>query len=472
MPLFLGIKLYIEIKGGNTMAIYKCTVCGYSYDESEKEKQWDELKDGWKCPVCGSPKKKFKRVESELEYSAEKTRGHDSVEEHMDIIHKMATTGEMIIEPMRTRHQVTSWEDILIKGAQLGKFPLDEDGYVSTKTVIGRKAEKPMELETPIIVTHMSFGALSRELKVSLAKGSARNRGAIGSGEGGILPEEMDSAHKYIFEYVPNKYSVNDENLKKADAIEVKVGQGTKPGMGGLLPGEKVTAEIAKVRGKEENKDIVSPSRFEGINSPEDLKNLIEELRKRSGGRPIGVKIAAGHIEADLEFILKAGADFVTIDGRGGGTAASHKIVKDSTSVPTIYALSRARKYLDEAGSDIQLIITGGLRISSDFAKAIAMGADAVAIGTAALMAAGCQQYRVCHSGNCPTGCTTQDKELRKNIVVDQSAERVYNFIKLSTEELRIFSRICGCSDVHQIGKEDLCTVSSEISNNTEIEHA
>lgn len=454
------------------MAIYKCTVCGYSYDESEKEKLWDELKDGWKCPVCGSPKKKFKKVESKLEYSSEKGRAHDSVEEHMDIIHKMATTGEMIIEPMRTKHAVIPWEDILIKGAQLGKFPLDEDSDVNTRTIIGKNSKKPMVLDTPIIVTHMSFGALSRELKVSLAKGSARNKGAIGSGEGGILPEEMEAAHKYIFEYVPNRYSVSDENLKNADAIEIKVGQGTKPGMGGLLPGEKVTAEIAKVRGKEEGKDIVSPSRFKDINSPEDLKNLIEELRRRSGGRPIGVKIAASHIEKDLEFILKAAPDFVTLDGRGGGTAASHKIVKDSTSIPTIYALSRARKYLDKAGSDVQLIITGGLRISSDFAKAIAMGADAVAIGTAAIMAAGCQQYRVCNTGNCPTGCATQDEKLRENIVVDQSAERVYNFIKVSTAELKIFSRICGYSDVHHLKIEDLCTVNSEISNNTDIEHA
>lgn len=454
------------------MSLYKCTVCGYKYDESEEEKLWKELKPDWRCPVCKSPKEKFKRVEGELEYSSEKARGHDSVEEHMDIIHRMASTGEMVIEPMRTRLPVVSWEEILVKGAQLGKFPLDEDAEVSTKTVIGKNAEKPMVLETPIIVTHMSFGALSKELKISLAKGSARNGGAIGSGEGGILEEEMDSAYKYIFEYVPNRYSVSDENLKNADAIEIKVGQGTKPGMGGLLPGEKVTAEIAKVRGKKKGEDIVSPSRFKDVNSPDDLKALIDELRRRSGGRPIGVKIAAGHVEKDLEFILKASPDFVTIDGRGGGTAASHKIVKDATSVPTIYALSRARKYLDEAGSDVQLIITGGLRISSDFAKAIAMGADAVAIGTAAMMAAGCQQYRVCNSGNCPTGCATHDKELRKNIVVDKSAERVYNFIKLSTEELKIFSRICGCHDVHELKTEDLCTVSSDISSHTDIEHA
>lgn len=454
------------------MAVYKCSVCGYTYDESSKPKSWQELREKWKCPVCGSKKEKFGRVESTLEYSDEKSRVKDKTEEYMDLIHKMAVTGEMVIEPMRTKLPVVSWKDILIQGAQLGKLPLSEDEEVSVKTVIGKKARKPMVIETPVMVTHMSFGSLSKELKVSLAKGSAKNGTSIGSGEGGVLPEEMDSAHKYIFEYVPNRYSVSDENLRRADAIEIKVGQGTKPGMGGMLPGKKVTEEIAKVRGKSVGEDIVSPSKFAGIESSEDLKALIEELRERSEGRPIGVKIAAGHIEKDLEFILSAGADFVTIDGRGGGTGASHKIVKDATSIPTIYALHRARKYLDKVGSDIDLIITGGLRISSDFAKAIAMGADAVAIGTAVVMAAGCQQYRVCHTGNCPTGCTTHDKELRKNIKIEHSSERVANFIRLSTEELKIFARICGYSDVHCLSKEDIFTVNSEISNHTDISHA
>ena len=200
------------------------------------------------------------------------------------------------------------------------------------------------------------------------------------SGEGGILPEEQAAAYKYIFEYVPNRYSVTPENLKAADAIEIKIGQGTKPGMGGHLPGEKVTPEIAAVRGKPVGQDVISPSRFPDIQTKEELKELVAQLRMASEGRPIGVKMAAGHIERDLAVCAFAEVDFITIDGRGGATGASPKLVRDATSLPAIYALHRARKYLDAVGCQADLVITGGLRVSSDFAKALAMGADAVAI--------------------------------------------------------------------------------------------
>src|SRR5699024_10702312 len=209
-------------------------------------------------------------------------------------------------------------------------------------------------------ISHMSFGALSKEAKVALAKGSALGKSAMCSGEGGILPEEMEAADKYIFEYVGNLYSVTPENLQNADAIEIKIGQGTKPGMGGHLPGEKVTEEIAKVRNKPVGQEITAPSRFPGINNKEDLKSLISQLKMASGGRPVGVKIAAGRIEKDLAFCVYAEPDFITIDGRGGATGSSPLLLRDSASVPTIYALYRARKYLDSIGSDISLIITGG----------------------------------------------------------------------------------------------------------------
>ena len=189
-----------------------------------------------------------------------------------------------------------------------------------------------MTLEMPVYISHMSFGALSKETKVALAKGSAMARTAMCSGEGGILPEEKAAAYKYIFEYVPNLYSVTDENLASSDAIEIKIGQGTKPGMGGHLPGDKVTPEIAEIRNKPLGQDVISPSKFPGINSVSDLKNLVSELRERSGGRPVGIKIAAGRIEKDLEFCVQAEPDFITIDGRGGATGASPAIVRDSCS--------------------------------------------------------------------------------------------------------------------------------------------
>ncbi|EGT3830706.1 TPA: alpha-hydroxy-acid oxidizing protein [Clostridioides difficile] len=479
------------------MSIYKCSVCGYIYDESKNDKTWDELSEDWECPVCTKGRSYFGKIstvyyeedekiaedivedesklntekEGDLNYLSTYLRRDDEVEKHMDIIHEMAVTGKSIIEPMRTKLPVISWDDILIMGAQLNPLPLNEHDEVNTTTIIGKKAKKPMIIENPVYISHMSFGALSKELKIALAKGAAQNKTAMCSGEGGILPEEKEASYKYIFEYVPNKYSVTEENLKNSDAIEIKIGQGTKPGMGGHLPGEKVTEEIAKVRNKPVGQDVISPSCFEEIQSKEDLKKLVDELREVSEGRPIGVKISAGHIEKDMEFIAYSKPDFVTIDGRGGATGASPKLLKDATSIPTIFALYRARKYIDTHGLDIDLVITGGLRISTDFAKAIAMGADAVAIASSALMAAACQQYRICGSGKCPVGVATQDEELRKRLHIENSANRVANFLNVSLEELKTFARISGHKDIHDLSVDDLYTVNSEISNYTNIQH-
>lgn len=234
-----------------------------------------------------------------------------------------------------------------------------------------------------------------------------------------------------------------------------------------------MTPEIAAVRNKPLGKDVISPSKFEEINNKEDLKDLVAQLRLASGGRPIGIKIAAGRIEKDLEFCVYAEPDFITIDGRGGATGASPRLVRDSTSVPTIYALYRAKKYLRENGADdISLVITGGLRVSSDFAKAIAMGADAVAVASAGLIAAACQQFRICGSGNCPVGVATQNPELRERFKSDAAARRVGNFLNCSFEELKTFARITGHEDIHDLSVDDLCTISREISEYTDIRHA
>ena len=390
----------------------------------------------------------------------------------MDVIHEMAVSGKTIGGAMGTRMAMPDWDDILILGAQLNPPPLNDGDPVITTTVLGRNAKKPLILNNPVYVSHMSFGALSREIKVALAKGSAAARTAMCSGEGGILPEEREAAYKYIFEYVPNKYSVTRENLQRADAIEIKIGQGTKPGMGGHLPGEKVTPEIAALRGKEPGQDVQSPSKFPEINGREDLKQLVDRLRNESDGRPIGIKIAAGRIERDLEFCVYAEPDFITIAGRGGATGSSPLLLREATSVPTVYALHRARKYLDSIHSDISLVITGGLRVSADFAKAIAMGADAVAVASSALIAAACQQYRICGSGNCPVGVATQKPELRERLKVEAAAARVANFFNVSLEELKTFARITGHERLHDLSVDDLCTISREISEYTSIRHA
>jgi len=222
----------------------------------------------------------------------------------------MAETGKSVYEPMRTKKPTISWDEILFKGAQLATLPLNSDEPVTTQTIIGPRSEKPLVIDTPIYVTHMSFGALSKEAKIALAKGSAAVKTAMCSGEGGILPASLENAYKYIFEFVPNQYSVNEENLKKVDAIEIKIGQSAKPGMGGHLPAHKVTDEIAAIRGFQLGKDIISPSHFKDIKNKEDLKQKVDWLRDVSQGKPIGVKIAAGHIEADLEIALFAYPQF------------------------------------------------------------------------------------------------------------------------------------------------------------------
>jgi methylamine---glutamate N-methyltransferase subunit C len=468
------------------MAQWQCGLCLYIYDEHNESVAWEALPKEWICPVCGSGKESFSLATSDRpadyviglepdsgeEYLAEWRRQADDFEVNMADIHRLAMTGKSIIEPMRTRIPTFSWDDILIIGAQLAKIPLNKTQPVVTQTLIGPAAAFPLMLETPVVVSHISFGALSREAKLALAKGSAQAKTAICSGEGGILPESLAASYRYIFEYVPNKYSVTDENLKLVDAVEIKIGQSAKPGMGGHLPGSKVTREIAAIRGCREGEDIISPSHFPDIRTKEDLKATVTHLRLKTGGKPIGIKLAAGHIEEDIDRALYAGVDFITIDGRAGGTGASPKVVKNATSVPTIFALARARKILDSRGADsVSLIITGGLRLSSDFAKALAMGADAIAVGTAAMMAAGCQQYRVCNTGKCPVGIATQDPALRSRLDVDKSAIRVANFFKAVTEELRDFARLTGNDNVHHLSPTDLCTTNSEIFNHTSIEH-
>ncbi|MCI9004288.1 MAG: FMN-binding glutamate synthase family protein [Lachnospiraceae bacterium] len=461
--------------------VYRCSVCGYVYEEEKEGRPFSELKE---CPLCKQPPEKFEAVKAlgqeaarpesetlDLSYPQE-TRKTDSGYRYMQQIQAMAISGQSAIEAMGTQMKMPDWDDVLVLGAQLNPMPLEEHAEVSLKTVIVKHAKKPMALDMPVYISHMSFGALSKETKLALAKGSAAAGTAMCSGEGGILPEEKEAAYKYIFEYVPNLYSVTDENLRDSDAIEIKIGQGTKPGMGGHLPGSKVTPEIAKVRNKPLGKDVISPSKFPGINNADDLRNLVDELRTRSAGRPIGIKIAAGRIEKDLEVCAFAGADFVTIDGRGGATGASPAVIRDSTSVPTIYALCRARNYLDAIGSDMDLVITGGLRVSSDFAKAIALGADAVAIASAAMVAAACQQYRICGSGMCPVGMATQDEKLRGRLQMEAAAKRVENYLKCSAQELRTFARITGNADIHGLSADDLCTVSREISEHTNIAHA
>ncbi|MDO5851851.1 MAG: glutamate synthase-related protein [Methanobacteriaceae archaeon] len=464
---------------------YRCNICGYIHDE---EATGILLKDLKECPVCGQTVDQFEEIiedeerqdnpdstpqetkETNLSYPQKFART-DSKNRHMDTIHQISITGKPASSSMGTKLKLPSWDNILLLGNQLNPPPLVYDAEVTTETIIGKNAKKPMIISQPIFISHMSYGALSKESKISMSKATAINKTAMCSGEGGILPEEKEAAHKYIFEYVPNKYSVTPNNLKTSDAIEIKIGQGTKPGMGGHLPGEKVTKEIAKIRGKKEGEEIQSPSTFSELKTKEDLKKLVDKLRKESEGRPIGIKIAAGRIEQDLEYIIYAKPDFITIDGRGGATGSSPLLLRDASTIPTIYALYRARKYLNEHKSDIDLIITGGLRVSSDFAKAIAMGADAIAIATAGLIATACQQYRICGTGECPIGIATQKKELIDRFDQNASTARLANYLQATQEELKTFAKITGHDNIHQLNIDDIVTDDEEIAKYTNIPH-
>jgi len=342
---------------------------------------------------------------------------------------------------------------------------------LNTKTIIGSIAKHPIELEMPFYVSHMSFGALSREAKIALAKGTSIVGTTMCSGEGGMLHDEYKAATKYIYELGTAAFSHVDSAMMKADAVEIKIGQGVKPGLGGHLPAYKVSKEIAEIRGLKPGEASVSPGRLAGVNNLKDLQKKVAHIKEITGGIPVGLKFASGHIEEDLEFALKAEPDFITIDCRGGATGSSPKFLKDNVGIPPIFVIRRARKYLDKAKNNVTLCITGGFRDSSDIAKAIALGADAVALATASMIAIGCIQSKVCHTGTCPVGIATQNEQLRELFDEEKALTQFKNFYTATNNELRVFARTNGVNDVHKLNVSDLVTDNKVVSDFTDIEH-
>ncbi len=399
-------------------------------------------------------------------------RTHDTTIHEMDNITAKAKWKIKEIAPMGTLKHVPMFDDILFKAAQLYRTPLLEEENVNLKTIIGKTAKVPLEMSMPVFVSHMSFGALSEEAKTALAIGSKKMDIAIGSGEGGRNQREYENAGKYIYEISTPKFTRNEEWIKSADAVEIKIGQAAKPGLGGHLLKEKITPEIANLRGIPTDQDQISPARNTEINSKKDLRDYISQLKDITGGKPIGIKFAAGHVEGDLEYALYAEPDFITIDGRGGGTGAAPVFVKDNFAMPAVYAVARARKVLDKHQSQVSLVITGGYRTSGEICKSIAMGADAVAIATSAMIAVGCQQYRTCHTGNCPVGIATQKQNLRNRFSIDDSVTRFVNYASILKIEINEITRATGKKDVHLLGYDDLITTNIDISTGTGIEHA
>lgn len=363
------------------------------------------------------------------------------------------------------RHELPHWDDIQIMTAQMARKPLMEDQAVGTELVIGPKADKPLKLAIPLFVSDMSFGALSEESKIALAKGAELAGTGICSGEGGMLPEEQAANSRYFYELASAQFGFKEELLTKVQAFHFKGGQGAKTGTGGHLPGNKNVGKISQVRGIPEGQPAVSPPTFADLNTVDDFKRFADRVREISGGIPIGFKLSANHIEQDIQFALDASADYIILDGRGGGTGAAPTMFRDHISVPTIPALARARRYLDEqSASDVTLIITGGLRVPIDFVKALALGADGVALANSAMQAIGCVAARMCNTNNCPSGIATQKSELRKRLNIDKSAGQLHNFFNASTELMQVMARACGHGHLNQFNQDDLATWQREMA--------
>ncbi len=363
------------------------------------------------------------------------------------------------------RDELPSWNDLQFVTAQLHKLPLLDEEPVDTELVIGPGAKKPLVLSMPIFVSDMSFGALSQEAKVALAQGAEMAGTGICSGEGGMLPEEQAANSRYFYELASARFGFSFEQLAKVQAFHFKGGQAAKTGTGGHLPGNKVTEKIAQVRGINVGQSAISPSHFPEWTSLSEYRDFAAMVREKTGGIPVGYKLSAQHIEKDIEAALEIGVDYIILDGRGGGTGSAPLIFRDNISVPTIPAIARARKFLDYNNiADVTLIATGGLRKAEEFAKALALGADGVAIANSAIQAIGCLGMRACHSNRCPVGIATQRQDLRARLIVDQSAQRLANYLDATRELMCVLARAMGHDTLADFNQEDLTTFSRDMA--------
>ncbi len=400
-------------------------------------------------------------------------------------IQEKAALGRYLIRGFGTLRSrpLPSLDDLTFLPASLTRIPLE--GYREkcvTTTVLGtRFAEQPITLDIPVMITGMSYGALSLNAKIALARGASRMGTSTTSGDGGMLPAERENSTTMIVEVLPSRYGANVHHLRQADAIELTIGQGAKPGTGGLLLGSKVSEEIAGIRDLPPGVDQRSPARHPDFLGPDDMILKIEELREATDWRvPIFVKMGATRVFDDVKLAAKCGADVIVVDGMEGGTAASPEILQDHTGIPTLAAIVEARRALEDVGmyGQVQLIAAGGIRSGVDVAKALALGADACYIGTAALIALNCnaplylEDYEAlgtepgachhCHTGRCPVGITTQDPELMARLPIDEAADRVANFLTAMTLEVQMLARACGKANIHDLDPDDLRALTIE----------
>ena len=376
------------------------------------------------------------------------------------------------------RDQLPSWDDLQILTAQLATRPLLDDDPVGTDVVVGPSAAKPLHLKIPLFVSDMSFGALSAEAKVALAKGAELAGTGICSGEGGMLEDERAANSRYFYELASARFGFSMDKVAKCQAFHFKAGQAAKTGTGGHLPGNKVTEAIATVRGIPVGTTAVSPATFPDLKTPPDYKAVADEVREATGGVPIGFKLSAQRIEEDIDFALAASADYIILDGRGGGTGSAPLLFRDHISVPTIAALARARRHLDGAGrgrgsdAPVTLVITGGLRTPADFVKAMMLGADAVALANSAIQAIGCLGMRACDSNSCPVGIATQKDHLRARLIIDESAKRLANFFEASVSLMQVLARACGHDHLTGFDSSSLTSWKREVAELAGVRYA
>jgi len=370
------------------------------------------------------------------------------------------------------RQELPVWEDIQFTTAQLSRMPMLDEEPVGTDVIIGPNAKKPLKLDIPLIVSDMSFGALSEEAKNALAMGAEMAGTGICSGEGGMLAEEQEANSRYFYELASARFGYSMDKVKKCQAFHFKGGQGAKTGTGGHLPGHKVTGKIALVRGLKEGEPALSPARFPDWRDLAPIKDFAAQVREETGGIPIGYKLSAQRVEDDIDAALKVGVDYIILDGRGGGTGAAPLLFRDNISVPTIPALARARRHLDSSDrKNVTLIITGGLRVPADFVKALALGADAIAVSNSALQAIGCLGMRACHTNNCPVGIATQKETLRQRLQIEKSASQLKNFFLASVELMQVMARACGHPHLKEFNVDDLVTWKKDMADLTGISY-
>ena len=407
------------------------------------------------------------------------TFGRDVIAE----IQRAAETGIYDIRGWGAKRKVPNFDDLLFLGASMSRYPLE--GYrekCDTEVVLGtRYAKKPMVIDTPVTIAGMSFDALSAQAKEALGRGASEVGTSTTTGAGGKTAEEDGQSSKLVYQYLPSRYGMNPDDLRKADAIEVVLGQGAKPGGGGMLLGQKISDRVAHMRTLPKGIDQRSACRHPDWTGPDDLAIKIAELREITDWQvPIFIKIGATRTYYDVKLAVKAGADVVVLDGMQGGTAATQDVFIEHVGIPTLAAIPQATQALQEMGvhREVQLIVSGGIRNGADVAKAIALGADAVAIGTAALIALGDnhprfeEEYRKLGSasgyyddfqeGKCPAGISTQDPELSQRLDPVEGGRRLANYLRVLTLEAQTLARACGKSHLHNLEPEDLVALNIE----------